>query len=220
MSSRCLTVGALALLWCAVIPASASADSIQLITSGSIVADLGANPDSATFTLAGDSFNLSGRSMDGAAWAGCNPCLAGTTTTAQVAMGDGNVSGTVNGSSFENLRLGGLLLIFQPLMLPVDATTPMTVTFPFAVDSSRSILRGMAGPRGPDETVVFSLPLAGTGIATLTLQTDPFRSDTFNPAALRFDFGPSSPAPTPEPGTVILFGAGLAAILARRRTPR
>jgi len=214
--SRWLKLAIIAAFSSAVIPAPASADSVQLINSGNMIvtSSLG---DSATFTLSGDIFSLSGRSVEGLASAGCNPCAPGQPTTPQIAMSLGRVSGIVNGLSFENLHLGGFFSVRGSITVPTGETGPMTLTFPVSVDPISTIL-GIKDLNLPTEEVVFSLALAGSGIGTLSLTPIPNDGGPliFHPAVLRFDFGPSSPAPTPEPASVVLLGAGLCGLIARR----
>ena len=221
MSSRWLTPAIIAAFCLAGIPATASADSVQLITSGNMIPTSASLGDSATFTLSGDTFNISGSSVEGIAWAGCNPCAPGQPTNPQIAMSLGRVSGIVDGLSFENLHLGGFFSVRGSIVVPTGETGPMTLTFPVTVDPISTIL-GIRDLNLPTEEVVFSLAPRGTGLGTLSLT--PIANNggalLFHPAVLRFDFGPSSPAPTPEPASVILLGTGLFGLVARRLTRR
>lgn len=64
------------------------------------------------------------------------------------------------------------------------------------------------------------LDLFGSGTATATFRPYPCCSDIFPGAlaleSIRYDFTATDVAPTPEPGSVILLGSGLAGILAAR----
>jgi hypothetical protein len=207
-------VAALALLYLVGTPKAALADPISIASGHIDVINPGTG--AATFHLVGDGFDISGTSTDGLATAGCSPCVPGSYSPA-VGISEGIVSGSVGAQSFTNLAIGGFFQLGGSVTVPTTASRPTTVTFPFVVLPG-SFLNGFKDLNLDTETKVFRLDLRGGG--TGTLQLTPMGNagaPLFNPSALSFDFGGSSPSPTPEPSTVILFGVGLVGIAYHQR---
>lgn len=200
-------------LFCLLIAAApASAD---LITSGTITSVGSAEVlnGNARFSIAGDDFSLTGALTEGGGLA-CFPCGPGPRSIAMVWGGNmGSGSGTVGGVFYPTLFWGGSLNVNGTAVLPTDGASSFDVTFPFTVAPGSFIL-GFTDSLRTNQ--VFSLPVTGSGTATMGTTREGAGGPLYDTRSLSFDF-----APTPEPATVWLLGiGGLAGIVAFRRRAR
>lgn len=193
----------------------ARADTIQL--GGSVTLP---TSYTAQFTLTGTGFSLHGGASDFAEFAGCTsygPCFAGATIPLNLLLAGtiGGGSGTVNGTYYPQLSIGGNLQFVGSGSFTGSGPT-VVVTAPFSL-APNSSLNAFTGPAL--DTQVFSVPVSGSGIATLTLHSDPSYGlpGAYSFTSLRYDF--SNTAVTPEPASMLLLGSGmgLTALAARRR---
>ena len=194
----------------------ASAEPIT-ITSGSIVF-----PKSEIFQLGPISIvGTRGFSIEGLIDTGenrridpiaqCFPCTPGIPfgLGAQLTGSGFIADATLDGQTYPNIGFNG----FASLELDGMTTLPevrgpsIVITSPFVVDE-------MSLFQPPDAA---SVPLRGRGVVTLTLQANP-SVPVWEFSQLRYDF--QTPAPVPEPATLVLVGGGLVGTLLRFRKRR
>lgn len=203
------------LLFSALSPSTTRADPL-FITSGtlSVTGAIGAPH----FTFSGTNFVAGGNGADRGAVAlqtGCMPCEAGKLISVNAffvgsTLGTGGV--TVDGMSFAG-GLSGTFQLSGPLMEVPFALSNLTITSPFTFVGNLHVCPDSCVIRPP----VFSVGFIGGGTATfdllfsgLTPQGVPIF--TFKSVVYNFE--------VPEPTSILLLGAGLAAIstaLRRRR---
>jgi hypothetical protein len=118
---------------------------------------------------------------------------------------------TLDGQTYPNFGFG--FDVFASLELDGTTTLPevkgpsIVVTAPFVVNEGSFFQpRDAAG-----------LPLRGGGVVTLTLTANPF-IPVWEFSQVRYDF--QTPAPVPEPATLVLVGGGLVGTLLRFRKRR
>ena len=199
-------------------PAKAGADPI-VITSGSLTNT--GSIDSA-FSFMGDGLSLRGGLTNGSAsplFTVCYPCRAGSRPVFFEFGGDmGTASGTVGGTPYSQLFLGGRFSVSGTTWIPSDGPSVFSVSFPSSVMPDSFLLGWTNAER--NGAPVFRVDVTGTGTGELTL-TRETRDPDVSPAlydnrSARFDFGPESPSPTPEPATLLLCASGLLLAGARR----
>jgi hypothetical protein len=215
---------ALLLLAALVAPRPAQADPIN-ITSGRL--DL--HPSYGPIVLSGDRGFSFSSGVDGAggfinAWMQCNGDPAhctpghaldlgaswtGNDITGQATLGGvvyPNVGG-MNSLSSISVHFGGTAV------LPPLSGSSAAISAPFLFNGS------FLHPLGDS---LVSDALIGHGIATLTMMPSPGMPGSWYLEGLHYSFEDPSPAPTPEPGTLLLLGTGLiglAAVVRRARKP-
>jgi hypothetical protein len=126
----------------------------------------------------------------------------------------GTASGTVGGASYSRLWLGGEFGLSGTALIPSNGPSVFTVSFPFSVRPG-SWLQGWTDAQGNNRAFRIDLTGMGTGELTLTRFPD-FSTSLYDARSVRLDFGPQSPAPTPEPATLLLCASGLVIASARR----
>ncbi|HEY7289870.1 MAG TPA: PEP-CTERM sorting domain-containing protein [Vicinamibacterales bacterium] len=176
------------------------------------------NTQTGQFSIFGPGFSLSGDVS--VALSGCLPCRPGDSLEMQALGEVRGMSGTVDGVTYPQLFVPGVIAIPSvfsvqgPFTVPANATTGTQIIFPFnTLDLDRLV--GYTSPLST--TPVFDIHVSGTGTAKTTLlevQNPPEAPILFG-TNITWTFG--TPSPTPEPASLVLVGTGLAAILAKRR---
>ncbi len=225
LASR-LPVFFLFFLFLFVLPVATRADEI-VITSGYLtVPRIGSGP-TFSFGNAAQGFavsNVGYTNGDGGNLAGlCFPCLSGQTLSinAQFSGSEtlGNGPATVGGVNYERVFYGPASLFFNapPIIFPLDNSPIVTITVPFT-------MTGFIGAQlDPDRLpILFTTTISGQGIATLRYSSYLTSSGWFHdPLGITYNFSPAAaPAAVPEPTTLVLFGTGLTAVVARYRRRR
>ena len=220
LSSR--TVAGALLLAFALLPLRASADPVQ-ITSG-LLTSSGALM-SGDFQLVGEGFDVTGFAEPGVVFPSltCFPCTVGDPIDLRTRyLGTiGNLSGTVDGTTYSSIRFGGSME-FQAPTVPAPSTAgAFTLTRTFTFDST---LTGFLNFNTENEEIAFEKLLAGQGTVTASFVAvpNPDGPPLFNFESVRYEFTQATPGPdpVPEPATLLLFGSGLAAALRYRKKPR
>jgi hypothetical protein len=209
---------AAALVACAV---SARAESVtpRPITGGQVVS----SPSTGQFNVTGDGFDLSG--LFDVFEISCQPCAGGQSISITLLPEIRTLSGTVDGVTYSNLFLGGVigdastfnLTSTTPVVIPTDPTST-AVNFGFQSVAGAELIGYSDSTRTQR---VVDVPLTGSGTATLALHTDFLNSNglpVFSESSITWLFG-QQPAPTPEPATLVLLSTGTALVAwkAKRR---
>ena len=207
------------LAWLLLAPA-ASAEPVRIV-SGALVwtdplADVALTGDSEGFTYSGRGDTRLGRFGP---WDQCSvpACIEGTAVPLGTGL-DGSLLGgtaTLRGTTYRvssgaNPEFAVIGLDwFGSLVIP-SGFTGGTLTAPFRFSGN------FGYPADPNNTFYY-VPLAGSGLASVTFQPWPnnFYPGAFEVTAARFEFNAADPVP--EPASMFLIGTGLAALAVRRR---
>ncbi|HEX5835354.1 MAG TPA: PEP-CTERM sorting domain-containing protein [Pyrinomonadaceae bacterium] len=188
-------------------PSTTHADPL-FISSGTLTVE---GPIGAPhFTFFGTDFVVGGSGGERGAvvlQTGCFPCESGKLISVNAffvgsSLGGGGI--TVNGMSFSG-GFGGTFQLDGPLIQVPFALTNLTITSPFSFVGNLSVCPDSCVTRPP----VFSVSLIGGGTATFDLIFGGLNSQgvpifTFENITYNFE--------VPEPASILLFGAGLAAL--------
>ena len=162
------------------------------------------------FTFSGSDFVVGGSGGERGAVAlqtGCIPCLSGQLTSVNAffvgsSLGGGGV--TVNGMSFSG-GFSGTFALNGPLIQVPFSLTNLTITSPFTFVGNLHVCPDSCVTRPP----VFTVSLIGGGMATFDMVFGGLNSQgvpifTFRNITYNFE--------VPEPTSILLLGAGLAAV--------
>jgi PEP-CTERM motif len=204
---------------CLGVASPASADPIT-ITGGSIVFPQAAILQAGPISIVGTrGFSIKGVIDTGEnpridPIAQCFPCTPGIPfgLGAQLTGSGFIADATLDGQTYPNFG-SAASNVFVSLELDGMTTLPdvrgssIVITKPFTVDQHSFF-------ESPDTG---SVPLRGGGVVTLTLSANP-SLPVWEFGQLRYDF--QTPAPVPEPATIVLVGGGLVGTLLRFRKRR
>ena len=199
---------ALALAACAA--SSASAEPL-VITSGSL-RGCPSCPDEVHFgNFSGGGFTFTGHAETFRAQPFANP--GGTISGSSMISFSGGFAGIYTavgpgGATYFVSRDSGLQFTTASLVLPTGPALSLTFTVPFTMMGTLRLTDDIARLNPP----VFTFAVSGQGLAHIFLAGDGF--GVYRVTEIRYDF---APAAVPEPATLTLLGAGLAATLLRRR---
>jgi hypothetical protein len=192
-------------------PSFAIADPL-VITSGTLtVPSIGGFADG-TFSIAGETFSLSGILGEGATLV-CFPCVPGTLDISWSGnTGVGPAFGTVNGTFYPSFIFeSSEIRTSGTVTLPESAPRSFSVMFPF---SASGTLSGVARRDGPS---LFRFDVTGSGTATMRVGTViDFGRTLYFTNSLSYTFADSTAPPVPEPTSVVLLGTVLAGAVGRR----
>ena len=215
MRHRSIRSVALLLVCGALSSTPVSADPI-LVTGGQYTA----TTFGSTFTFTGDGLSLTAGGGFVGPLFNCTPCEADKPLSLGFSgqdIGDlrSGRPGEFDGVAYAQTFLSGTISFTGPAF-SVALLSPSNLIFtaPFSMTATIHNYANSARLGSP----LFTASLAGSGTATATFtavanpQTGGY---LFNARSVTYQFAADTPAPTPEPATLLLFGTGVAAIIRR-----
>ena len=201
---------------------SSAADPIRIV-AGALVYQSGGAGTSITLTGDSEGFTLQGGIANHLALGPVGQCIepeciAGATVTLRSGITEIGGQATFQGQTY---NIGGVDPASADVLFEFDGSVVIPNSFAGGMLTAPFTFSGFfAYPGPPNNTHYPAPPLVGQGIASVTFVPwgAPEHRDAFIVSALRFDFNDADPVP--EPASVLLVAAGLAAGVAARRRRR